>query len=77
MPLLSGRSLNFQNLSQADDKKKKKSSIEKKEREEEIHHIYGVPGVHVGVPESSTSLKDKVKFYMTFVGEANDNTAEL
>lgn len=66
MPLLSGRSLNFQNLSQADDKKKKKSSIE-----------VGVPGVHVGVPESSTSLKDKVKFYMTFVGEANDNTAEL
>lgn len=36
----------------------------------------GVPGVHIGAPDSSTSLKDKVKFSMSIVGEANDNPAE-
>lgn len=65
MPLLNSRSLNFKNLSQTEGKKKK-SSVEA-----------GVPGAHIGLPDSSTSLKDKVKFSMTIVREANNNTAEL
>lgn len=59
-----GRSLNFQNLSQTEGKKKKSSTEA------------GVPGVHIGILDSSTSLKDKVKFSMRIV-EENDNTAEL